>query len=206
MVLTIDTTTGIKRFVEEKGFSKCFDALFLLIKSRDSCQPKLAIEPSGISGPSTPNTLTAELFDVFDDPAGDEGANKAMFVSSRKRKRKDAESSSSDNVLKLLGKMIKNDPTKELLKFMKEDAEKSRQHELRLLQCLAGQSHGVFVHQEYNYNSVVPQPMQQQPMQFQYHATSWPNLEPQKPQGRSVPQTSPHDYNPEGNFNSPFRR
>ena len=149
MALTIETATGIKQFVEEKGFSKWFDALFPLVKSRDSWQAEQAIEPSASSGPSTPSTPVVELLDVDDDPGEDEGASKAMFVPSRKRRRKDAESSSSDKVLKLLGETIKNNPTKELLQFMKEDAEKSRQHELQLLQCLAGQSHGVFANQSH---------------------------------------------------------
>ena len=46
VALTIQTATCIKRFVEDKGFSKWFDLLFPLIKSRDSCQPEPAIEPS----------------------------------------------------------------------------------------------------------------------------------------------------------------
>ena len=46
VALTTQTATGIKRFVEDKGFSKWFDLLFPLIKSRDSCQPDRAIEPS----------------------------------------------------------------------------------------------------------------------------------------------------------------
>ena len=45
VALTIQTATGIKRFVEDKGFSKWFDLLFPLIKSSDSCQPERAIEP-----------------------------------------------------------------------------------------------------------------------------------------------------------------
>ena len=46
VALTIQTATGIKRFVEDKGFSKWFDLLFPLIKGRDSYQPERAIEPS----------------------------------------------------------------------------------------------------------------------------------------------------------------
>ena len=46
VALTIQTATGIKRLIEDKGFGKWFGLLFPLVKSRDSCQPEQAIEPS----------------------------------------------------------------------------------------------------------------------------------------------------------------
>eukprot|EP00794_Sanderia_malayensis_P010300 gene10300-11363_t len=33
------TASGIKRFQEERGYSAWFNQLFLLVKTRDSCQP-----------------------------------------------------------------------------------------------------------------------------------------------------------------------
>ena len=44
--LTIKTASGISNFVEDKGYGKWFDLLHPLVKSRDSCQPKRAYEPS----------------------------------------------------------------------------------------------------------------------------------------------------------------
>ena len=40
------TATGIKRYQEDRGFGKWFDALFDVVKTRDSCQPEQALEPS----------------------------------------------------------------------------------------------------------------------------------------------------------------
>ena len=51
--LTMKTATGIKRFQEERGFGKWFDALFALVKSRDSCKPELALEPSSLEQQTT---------------------------------------------------------------------------------------------------------------------------------------------------------
>lgn len=46
VALTIKTGTGIKRFMDDKGYGTWFDKLFAIVKTRDSCQPKQALEPS----------------------------------------------------------------------------------------------------------------------------------------------------------------
>ena len=40
------TASGIARFQEERGYGIWFSSLFALVKTRDSCQPDQAIEPS----------------------------------------------------------------------------------------------------------------------------------------------------------------
>lgn len=44
--LTVKTASGIKRFQDDKGYGACFSQLFSLVRTRDSCQPVLAVEPS----------------------------------------------------------------------------------------------------------------------------------------------------------------
>ena len=44
--LTIKTATGIKRFQEEKNFGEWFSQLYSFVKTRDSCTPEMAPEPS----------------------------------------------------------------------------------------------------------------------------------------------------------------
>ena len=44
--LTQKTATGIKRYQEDRGFGKWFIALFDVVKTRNSCQPERALEPS----------------------------------------------------------------------------------------------------------------------------------------------------------------
>ena len=44
--LTIKTATGIKRFQDSKNYGLWFNQLFAVVKTRDSCQPEQALEPS----------------------------------------------------------------------------------------------------------------------------------------------------------------
>ena len=43
--LTIKTATKVKHFQDDKNYGVCFDRLFELVKTRDSCRPDLATEP-----------------------------------------------------------------------------------------------------------------------------------------------------------------
>lgn len=215
VALTIQTATGIKRFIEEKGFGKWFDALFPLIRSRDSCQPEQAIEPStstSSSASSTPVSHLGELDDVDGDKDDEEertdeaepARKKArdMFVPIKKRKRKNNESESVTKILKILETMVENDPTKDLLQFMKEDAERSRQTETELLRILANQAPNVA--------RCVPGMTQQQnpgPRHGYFHSP--PPQHWQHPDSPMIPHTPPtgHQtfYNQTGNT-SPFEQ
>ena len=48
VALTIKTATGIKRFLDDKGYGAWLHKLFAIVKTRDSCQPEQAIEPSAL--------------------------------------------------------------------------------------------------------------------------------------------------------------
>lgn len=49
--MTIKTATGIKRFQDSQGYGKWFPTLFAVAKTRESCQPEQAIEPSPSPSP-----------------------------------------------------------------------------------------------------------------------------------------------------------
>ncbi len=57
--LAIKTASGIRRFQDEKGYGGWFNQLFALVKTRDSCQPEKAIEPSA-SSIETPSNETQD--------------------------------------------------------------------------------------------------------------------------------------------------
>ena len=59
--MVFKTATGISNYKDEKDYSKWFDMLFPLIKSRESCQPEQAMEPS--AGPSTSEESGINVFD-----------------------------------------------------------------------------------------------------------------------------------------------
>ncbi|CAH3153764.1 unnamed protein product, partial [Porites lobata] len=114
--LAIKTATGIDRFQEEKNYGPWFAVLFALVKTRDSCQPDRAIEPTA-SGSS-------------DESAGE----KKLFVpiKNRGKKRKDFASSA----VECMEKLLERDPTKDLLEFYREENEKARKHEMQLMQMI----------------------------------------------------------------------
>ena len=101
--MTIKTATGIQRFQDEKGYGKWFDLLFPLVKTRDSCQPAMAVEPCAI------NDLTEEeeVEKTFED-----------FVPRKKMKlpKKNTVAEAVD----LLKQVVEKDPAKELITFMQK--------------------------------------------------------------------------------------
>ena len=128
--LTQKTATGIKRFQEDQGFGKWFTALFEVVKTQESCQPDLALEPSASPSPSD---LSVQNLD-------DSGTEKELFVpvkSKRRQSSKERLDMATTEALTLVKEAIQNDPTKELISFMKEEMEKSRQ--LKLFQLFLSQ-------------------------------------------------------------------
>jgi len=124
--LTQKTATGIKRFQEDQGFGKWFTVLYEVVKTRDSCQPSKALEPSS----------SEKSFDDNDDNQG----GVELFVpvkSTRKRvTAKEKLDATTADVLNMVREAVSNNPTKELINFMREEMDKSRQHELQLFQML----------------------------------------------------------------------
>lgn len=127
--LTQKSATGIKRSQEDQGLGKWFTTLFEVAKTRESCQPDLALEPSASSSPSD---LSVEISD-------DSVKEKELFVLRKTKRRqlsKKRLDSATTEVLTLVKEAVQNNPTKELISFMEEEMEKSREHELRLFQLL----------------------------------------------------------------------
>ena len=126
--LTQKTATGIKRFQEDHGFGKWFKDLFEVVKTRDSCQPEQALEPS---------STNSERSVTSADGLGEE---EDLFVPIKNAKKKQSTKEKLDattiEVMKLVKGAVDNDPTKEMINFMREEMEKSRQHELKLFQLM----------------------------------------------------------------------
>ena len=104
--MTIHRATGIKRIQDEKGFEKWFDLLYPLIKSRDSCQPKQALEPA-----------------VASESENTSGTGEALFVAVRGENatRKDKTTELLVGSLQSLKEVIESDPTKDILNLTRED-------------------------------------------------------------------------------------
>ncbi|XP_046854719.1 uncharacterized protein LOC124447762 [Xenia sp. Carnegie-2017] len=142
--MTIKTASGIKRFQEGKGYGIWFKQLFQLVQSRDSCRPEMAIEPSvssdisSSSSSGNPSLIDLEEEEEIRQLEEGEDSVKKSFVPMKRRKL-----STKDNVgeaIALLKTMVDNDPSKELLRFMQDEAEVARKHEIEMtklfLNCL----------------------------------------------------------------------
>ena len=89
--------------------------LFPLVKSRDSCKPELALEPSSVEQQSTKKVNA------------DDG-KKGIFIPVKKKQKVKASDKISETAIEAINVVkgnLKNDPTKDLIAFMKEEVEVS---------------------------------------------------------------------------------
>ena len=93
------TASGVKNFVESKGFGAWFMKLFQLVSSRDSCQATQAIEPSA-SGVTV------------DDPDRSISPKPSKSKGKGKMKKNDLKSA-----IQSFNKLVENDPTKDFIDF-----------------------------------------------------------------------------------------
>jgi len=127
--LTQKTATGVKRYQEDRGFGKWFNALFDVVKTKDSCQQERALEPSASSSspPCTPGSPSSFADNVEDEVE--------LFVPKRSLKKGKSNKDKHDTtqeVMKLIQEAVKNDPTKEMISFLGDEMEKSREPEIKL--------------------------------------------------------------------------
>ena len=161
--MVFKTATGISNYKDQKDFSSWFDMLFPLIKSRESCQPEQAIEPS--AGPST-SDKESEI-NVFDDESETGTSTKSdekLFVPKPTKKNKKGENSLVEKtveVLESVKSLVQNQQTSSFLEFMEKENARARAHELEILKLLMPpaqtQVQGNF---EATSASSVPQPWQ----------------------------------------------
>ena len=107
VALTIKTATGIKKIQREKGYGAWFNQLFALIKTRDSCRPEMATEPS-----ANKDEEQTGKDDDDDDDENVEVTPKKVYVpirSKRKDKWKEQEKTLSE-VVDLVKNMVDKDP------------------------------------------------------------------------------------------------
>lgn len=132
--LTIKTGTGIKRFQEDKNFGAWFQKLYDIVKTRDSCQPEQAREPSATQ--FCQNVTSTPTLDSSESETSSVDQSQNMFVPVKQPKRKSNRDDPICEAMKLMKTIAEKDPTKELISFMKDDIEKAREHELKLMQMM----------------------------------------------------------------------
>ena len=132
VALTTKTSTGVKRFQDDKGYSTWFNQLFEVVKTCDSCRPELAVdvEPSATRKEVTQSTENEGNSETSQDCVG----KQFVPVKSAPTKKLKKEDPLVEAIH--LMRAIENDPTKQLIQFLKSGIEKSREHEVRLFQLL----------------------------------------------------------------------
>ena len=128
--LTIKSASGIKRFQEDKGFGQCFNSLYNIVKTRDSCYPEMAIELSAlenVAGEANESEMESE--DVTSNKSDENGGKDNLFIPIKCDNKKKKEDVAAE-ALQALNKIVERDHTKELIDFMKDQIQKSQEHEL----------------------------------------------------------------------------
>ena len=136
--LTIKTATRVKRFQDDKDYGVWFDRLFELVKTRDSCRPDLATEPSV----NVPVTDCNDDVDDEDQDLDRDQPSTQLFVpvkTAPKRKPKSNNTEILTAAVNLLKTAVENDASKDMIPFLKEDIEKSREHGQKLFKLLCTQ-------------------------------------------------------------------
>ena len=126
--LTIKTAAGVKHF-QDDNYGVWFDRLFELVKTRDSCRPDLATEPLM----NVPVTDCNDDVDSENQDLDKDHPSTQPFVpvktAPKKRKRKGDNTEIPTESVNLLKTAVENGASKDVLVFLKEDIEKSREHE-----------------------------------------------------------------------------
>lgn len=126
--LTIKTASGIKKFHNEKGYGGWFNQLFALVKTRDSCQPEKAIEPS----PSSIESPSKESQD----------ANVVPVPPKIRKKSKNVPGQEVSKMVDILKEMVEKDQMKDLMALRREELQANREHEMRLYELMFNTMHG----------------------------------------------------------------
>ena len=140
--LTIRTATGTKRFQENRGLGNWFKSLFAVVQTRDSCQPDQAIEPSSLkqSTSSDKSSKSADSDKSFQDHLeNNDDSEGGLFIPIKKRKKEKPKEKLEAAILEaseLVKEVVNNDPTKELINFLREEMDRSREHECKMIQLL----------------------------------------------------------------------
>lgn len=116
VALTTKTSTGVKRFQDDKGYSNWFNQLFEVIKTRDSCRPELAVEPSASREEVTQSTKDEGNSEASQDCVGKHFVP-VKSAPTKKLKKEDP----LVEAIHLMRSAIENDPTKQLIQFLKSD-------------------------------------------------------------------------------------
>ena len=125
--------SGISRYQVEKGYGNWWDILFPLVASRESADPLNIVEPPFYN--DNQNTY------LENDLGGSKNGTTERKCECKPKKNRKTHWTEFTNFNKMF---IDNDPTEKLLKFMAEENEKSRKHEMEMMKLMFSLPHPPF--------------------------------------------------------------
>ena len=153
--------------------------LFSFVESRDSCDPTLASEPSfAVLPESSPDEGNDSR--VFSSKTPDQ--TKTLFVPiPKKRLKKDTATSLLKEAVTAFNNYASKDPATGIIDFLKEENEKSRQHELRMMEIQMNMFQTMMASFQFGnlQRGVIPQHATFTPRQGGCQPKSFENLDPQ---------------------------
>ena len=132
-LLTKKTASGIERARVERGYGDWFSKLYEIVSTRPSFNPANNVEPSFLEDESN---HMGETNDSLQEPASQTQAS--QFVP-RRRYEKSSKKGNKDfqqRLLEKIDKITENDQTESILNFIKDENERTRQHEVLLMDKL----------------------------------------------------------------------
>ena len=101
--------------MEDRGYGTWLNQLYKIVKTGDVCQPEQAREPSATKVVSTDQP---DLLEMPENEGSFIGKNSKLFVPVKQPKQKSRDETVCKDI-KLLRRVVKNDPTRELISFTK---------------------------------------------------------------------------------------
>ena len=111
VALMVRSATGIRRFQEERGYGPWFNQLFGLVKSRDSCNPEMAEEPSVALRPGSSSGSSIGEVETLEE---------GLFVPVKCPRKAKESSDVLTTAVEVLKEVSEKDTAADLLKFFQE--------------------------------------------------------------------------------------
>ena len=147
-VIKVKTSSGIKRFQEEKDLGNWFGKLLPIIGSMDNCQPEQALEPGSITPDDLLNhesvnhvspSSTSSTFSIASDQKTSNGKRKYVPTHSsgkKPRAQTDALLNEMKETMTSLKTLATDTSSREILNFLKEDSQRQAARDDAFLQLM----------------------------------------------------------------------
>ena len=121
-LLKVKTTSRIKRFQEDQELGAWFSKMLQLVKTVDTCQPEQSVEPVNICSSSLSSSISME------GSSKNKWKQQSVPIHESKKNKKGTEAllANIKSSVAEMKEILKNDPSRELLDFLKSESEQQK--------------------------------------------------------------------------------